>query len=715
VPALWIAVVVSLKEGGRGVDNPIMGSGHATPRELNNSMTAVLLSYVRRLNGDDAVAEVLRGAGDGRTLVELEDPGEWSSYEQTRQLFAAAARVMNDPGIGRRAGEELFTRFASTEVVEMLRSFERPSEVLRIIADIASKQSSITVMECLEADERYAVVSARTSMLIRRDRLFCDYTAGVLAAMPTIFGMTVGTVTETECQARGDGRCLYQVTWDPETATDANSRVHFLTAQVAALTTRFEALEEMASELASVGDVDESLRIIARRADVAIRAPQFLLAVRLPRESRLRIHSVRFDEHEVEECAAEVLVDDPDDHNGCRLIVDVASSSHHYGRIAAFYPEGRRFLAEERRLFQAYAGHAAAVLDTAAAFGEARERARTIGALFDLATALSEVGTVGGVAARLANAVPSVAGCDEGCVFVWEPDDALLVCRGRSGRGDDVATITTRAVTGLEVLRIEPAVLDAMTREPAPLTLGELADTAGVSEVRRAVGFDTGVVMPIVARGSLLGLVAVSVDHTVLDQSAPEAGRYLLNGISRIAATAFDNAKLLDQIRHQAGHDLLTGLANVRSFEDLFTTTVDSDRRRRRPEVAMMFVDLDHFKNVNDALGHHAGDAVLVEVAARLRVAIRTGDTACRLGGDEFGVLMPGVARLEDLEMVAARILRSVEQPIVVAGTTVRISASIGIALSPGPEDTFEALLQRADAAMYEAKAEGRARYRVDA
>jgi diguanylate cyclase (GGDEF)-like protein len=693
-----------------------MASGQDAPRELNNSMTGVLLSYVRRVGGDRAVDQVLRQAGETRATAELEDPAHWSTYEQTRQLFAAAALVTEDPGVGRKAGEELFSRFAASEVVELLRSLERPSEVLRVIAEIATKQSAVTTMECVEADEFHAVVSARTTPLIRRDRMFCDYTSGVLAAMSTVFGMALGSVAETECQTRGDKRCLYQVTWDPDTATDAPARVHFLTAQVAALATRFEALEAMASELASVGDVDAALRIITERAAVAIRAPRFLVAVQLPREHRRRVHGVGFEPGELNRRATEVLMDTPDDRGGARLIVDVASSTHHFGRIAAFHPEGRRFLPEERRLFEAYAGHAAAALATAAALDEARERARTIGALFDLATTLSEVGTVEEVADRLARALPDVADCDEACVFVWEPDDALLICQGRSDAPRDAAPAGSDAAAHASPppgrpprLHVDPLLLDTLTRDPRPCALDKVA-TSGLADVSKVAGFETGVVVPVVARGRLFGLVAVSAHHDVLDESAPEAGRDRLEGIARIAATAFDNARLLDQIRHQAGHDPLTGLPNSRLLEELFAAVMASSRRDGQP-VAMMFVDLDYFKNVNDERGHHVGDALLAEVGQRLRVAIRSCDTAGRLGGDEFAILMPGVGRLDDLEAVAKRILSFLEEPVAVAGTALHISASIGIALATSHQDTFEALLRRADAAMYEAKAEGRARY----
>ncbi|MGA2522165.1 MAG: hypothetical protein ABSG81_15270, partial [Acidimicrobiales bacterium] len=408
-------------------------------RQLNNSMTGVLLSYVRRVRGEGAVEAVLRTASDHTPLAELEDPGNWSSYEETRRRFAAAAQVLEDPGIGRRAGAELFAHYAGAEVIELLRSLGSPGAALEVIAETATKQSTVVTMRCVDVTDTAALVSAITHAPIRRDRLFCDYTTGALSAMTTIFGMAEADVTEVECQRRGDRRCLYRMTWDPDTATDPVARVQFLESQVAALTGRFEALEQLASELASLSDIDEALRTITRRAGVAVWAPRFLLAVQLPGERQPRIHAVGFEGAEAERWGAEVLAVVPDDAGGTRLIVEVASATNRFGRLAAFYPEGHRFLPEERRLLQAYAGHAAASLATATALGEARGRAATIGALFDLATTLSEVGSVGEVAERLAGALPPVVACDEACVFVWDPDDAVLRCLGRSSTmpGDD--------------------------------------------------------------------------------------------------------------------------------------------------------------------------------------------------------------------------------------------------------------------------------------
>jgi diguanylate cyclase (GGDEF)-like protein len=655
------------------------------------------------------VEAVLRAASETTPLADLEDPGNWSSYEATRRRFAAAAEVLGDPEVGGHAGRELFDHYAGAEVIDLLRSLGSPGEALRVIADTATKQSTVVTMRCVEVADTSALVSAVTHSSITRDRLFCDYTGGALGAMARIFGMAAADVVELECQTRGDARCLYRVGWDPDTATDPAARVLFLQAQVASLTGRFEALEQLASELASQGDIDEALQTITRRAGVAVWAPRFVLAVRLPRESAPRVHAVGFDPEDAQRVGAEVLADHPDDGQGTRLIVEVASATHRFGRLAAFYPEGHRFLPEERRLLQAYAGHAAAALATATALADARGRAATIGALFDLATALSEVGSVGEVAERLAGALPPVVECDEVRVFVWDPDDAVLRCLGRNAAP---AGTPGRADAHAPSLHLDGALVAQLTRRPVPVTFGTGSGADTLGEIGTLAGLEAGVLMPVVARRSLLGVVVAGSGRWSWTAVPSERLGERLHGVAGIAATALDNARLLDQVRHQAGHDSLTGLPNARLLDELARAAL-ATARGHGYAVAALFVDLDLFKEVNDAFGHHAGDALLVEVGARLRSAVRAGDTVGRLGGDEFGILLPHVAGMADAEGVARRVLEELDAPATVLGGPLRVSASIGIAVSPGGRDSFERLIRRADAAMYEAKSAGRSQYRL--
>jgi diguanylate cyclase (GGDEF)-like protein len=669
-------------------------------------MTGVLLGYVRRVLGDEGVAEVLERARETTPTEELEDPTNWSSYDDTLHRFQAAAEVLGDPDVGRVAGADLFRHYSSAEVIELLRSLGSPAEALRVIADTATKQSTVVTMECVELTETSALVSAVTSSPIRRDRIFCGYTAGALSAMPTVFGLADAEIEEIECQTRGDGRCLYRVTWDPDTATDPESHARFLEARVASVTGRFEALEKMASELASISDIDCALETVARRAGVAIWAPKFLLAVRLPREREIRIHAIGLEDQEAERCAREILEDEPNEHGGARLVVEVASSEQRFGRLAAIYPEGHRFLPEERRLLQAYAGHAAAALATAAALDEARRKAATMGALFDLATRLAEVGSVAEVADRIVSLVPSVLECDEASVFLWEHEDAVLRCVSRSKPSPGASLERPRRVSSV---RPDASFVASLARRPDPVVF-DGGSSGSVSRIGTAAGYPSGVIVPVVARRSLVGILVVWADRWVLSGAPIEPLRDALHGVASIAATALDSARLLDDVRHQAGHDALTGLPNSRLLVEMANSAL-ANAYRQGYSVGVLFIDLDNFKDVNDELGHHAGDELLVELGARLQTAVRKGDTVARLGGDEFGILLPHVAHERDAELVSRRILDVLSRPAVVLDTQVHLSGSIGIAVSGPAHESFDELLSRADTAMYKAKTEGRNRF----
>lgn len=124
--------------------------------------------------------------------------------------------------------------------------------------------------------------------------------------------------------------------------------------------------------------------------------------------------------------------------------------------------------------------------------------------------------------------------------------------------------------------------------------------------------------------------------------------------------------------------------------------------------VALMFLDLDHFKEVNDTYGHDAGDLLLQEVATRIKCCIRKSDTAIRLGGDEFIVLLPEVSVPDNAQAVAEKIIQTIGEPIELPGGNAQVGASIGIALMQSPEITTEDLMHQADTAMYEAKRRGK-------
>lgn len=162
-----------------------------------------------------------------------------------------------------------------------------------------------------------------------------------------------------------------------------------------------------------------------------------------------------------------------------------------------------------------------------------------------------------------------------------------------------------------------------------------------------------------------------------------------------------------DKIRYQAYHDVLTNLPNRRLFHDRLTTAL-IQARREGEMLAVMFLDLDHFKRVNDALGHDAGDLLLKEVAGRLRKCIRQGDTLSRFGGDEFVMLLPKIKSARNALMFAEKIIMSFNVPVTLSGQEWDVKASIGISLFPKDGDEPEALVKKADGAMYQAKQKGR-------
>ena len=159
--------------------------------------------------------------------------------------------------------------------------------------------------------------------------------------------------------------------------------------------------------------------------------------------------------------------------------------------------------------------------------------------------------------------------------------------------------------------------------------------------------------------------------------------------------------------QRMAFYDELTGIANRALFLDRLRVALAQSARSGRP-VAVLFMDIDFFKQVNDTYGHSVGDEALRAVASRLAVNMRDGDTLARLGGDEFTFVLPDIEGTENAEKAAAKFLSVFRQPFDLAGHSVKLTASVGIAVVTGSEVTVEEALARADAAMYRSKEGGR-------
>lgn len=167
----------------------------------------------------------------------------------------------------------------------------------------------------------------------------------------------------------------------------------------------------------------------------------------------------------------------------------------------------------------------------------------------------------------------------------------------------------------------------------------------------------------------------------------------------------------LKRIEQLAHYDALTHLPNRTLFYDRLGQSITIAKRHQR-SIALMYIDLDGFKKVNDKMGHHMGDLLLAQVAERLRLCVRESDTLARLGGDEFTILLNDTHERENVEMVARKIVESIAQPFDLEGKPAHIGASIGIARYPEDANTSGTLLIVADKAMYVAKAAGKNTYR---
>ena len=198
---------------------------------------------------------------------------------------------------------------------------------------------------------------------------------------------------------------------------------------------------------------------------------------------------------------------------------------------------------------------------------------------------------------------------------------------------------------------------------------------------------------------------------------ALEAGPLMVNGSKAGYVISYrdvgERKRLEARLQHDALHDALTGLPNRALFLDRLSVAFTRRSRSRGLNCGVLFLDLDRFKEINDTLGHAAGDALLVAVAERLRGALRPQDTAARLGGDEFAILVENILSVSGIEIVASRVLEAMGREFEVCGHTIHASASIGVAIA-GPDHAVpELLIRDADFAMYRAKQDGGGRFDI--
>jgi diguanylate cyclase (GGDEF)-like protein/PAS domain S-box-containing protein len=262
--------------------------------------------------------------------------------------------------------------------------------------------------------------------------------------------------------------------------------------------------------------------------------------------------------------------------------------------------------------------------------------------------------------------------------------------------------------------------LHALLRSPdgrefgAAATCGEpllVADTAThpawakLQSLRKAYGIQSCWSMPILsANGGVLGVLNLLGS---VPRECSERDRLLLDSISRLAAVAIDHRELTDKLAHQAQHDALTGLPNRLLFQDRLGQALAQAEQNER-KLAVIHMDLDRFKHVNDTLGHSFGDALLRQAATRLAGSVRAGDTLARLGGDEFTILLADLDDAREAMRAAQAIVEAMRLPFQVDGRELYITMSLGICLYPDDGTDAGTLMVNADVAMYRAKELGR-------
>ena len=205
----------------------------------------------------------------------------------------------------------------------------------------------------------------------------------------------------------------------------------------------------------------------------------------------------------------------------------------------------------------------------------------------------------------------------------------------------------------------------------------------------------------------------VSAEHAAreqLEQAVSHRTAQLADANRKLEGEIAERKQAEQRAQHLADHDALTGLPNRRLLEDRLTQALALSYRNRE-QTAVMFVDLDRFKTINDSLGHATGDVLLKEVAGRLVAQLRDGDTICRIGGDEFVVVLPEIRRATDAAHVAQKVIEQLSLPTAIEGRELHVTPSIGIAVFPEDGRDAETLIRNADAAMYHAKEMGRANY----
>jgi diguanylate cyclase (GGDEF)-like protein len=269
-----------------------------------------------------------------------------------------------------------------------------------------------------------------------------------------------------------------------------------------------------------------------------------------------------------------------------------------------------------------------------------------------------------------------------------------LGASGRLSRSEDRQGPDDEWLLAAVVADGQPLLLPRSTRDPEERSW---LDARGARDA---------IAVPLRGGAGVLGALVVT-DRLGEVRTFEGGDVLLLETVANHASVALQNGELIDKLRHEAMHDALTGLPNRAFLQRRLSALLDDLADGRADGAAVMILDLDGFKEVNDTLGHQQGDLLLVEVGERLRTAVGPAGLVARLGGDEFAVLLEGSDEDRAVRL-GRRVLRSLEQPVVLESLEVEVGGSLGLALAPAHASDPAGLLKRADVAMYDAKSASR-------
>jgi diguanylate cyclase (GGDEF)-like protein len=672
-----------------------MYSGNEVGRHVSNTLLRLALEHAEQVGGSGTMAEIVEQAGEDRPLAEVLDDSGWSSYGQFRRLLEATADVLG--GVEPLAHVDESADMASgsmpsaTEMLQLLGSPHALFEALGnkggavTFAQLTTEQTGpsewLLGVSYQEGFEPYAAL--------------CALNVGMYRVLPRLFGYTKTEVVEETCLLRGDDTCRFRVSWDD--GDEAARQQLMLQQRVSVLERRLEQFQDTVADLVLAGDLETALERVVASVALSVRAPGFVLAI-YPIPGLCRsVYAHGVDPDEAARVAALVLAGEPCPEVG-EQVVDITSIRHRYGRLAVYDPQGDSF--DDAATLAAYSRLAATALDSASATEDTRREVARGRALLELSGALAEITTIEAMAASLARATTTVTGADRALVSIADRQAGTVRVVASHGYPAPIAAQLASFEAPINADVLDDIFYLDDTNLPAYGYTSQEAPRAAKH-----------VVVPISGDGEIAGWLTASVvdDPARLAPSADLEAR--LRGLAAQASTAMRNAQLVEQIRHQALHDALTGLPNRALILDRAEQLLARAQRDHTP-VSALFVDLDGFKEINDTLGHAAGDQLLRAVTNRLSEVVRHSDTLGRLGGDEFVVLVDGLDAGIGPDVVAERLLDVLREPFTLEDrpdTTFTVTASIGIATAAN-HTTAGDLLRHADVALYQAKAAGKNR-----